>query len=149
LDARTGKPVPAFGRDGRIDLHEDLGRPPEEQSVRLTTPGIVYKDLLIVGGRVGEGLPSSPGYVRAYDTRTGRLVWTFRTIPSPGELGYETWPRDAWTYAGGTNNWAGMALDEARGIVYVPTGSAAADFYGANRVGDDLFANTLLALEAA
>ncbi len=149
LDARTGQPVPGFGRAGRIDLAEDLGRPAAQQSIRLTTPGIVYKDLLIVGGRVGEGLPSSPGDVRAYDARTGQLRWAFHTIPHPGEPGYETWPRDAWTYSGGANNWAGMAVDETRGIVYVPTGSAAADFYGANRLGDNLFANSLLALDAA
>ena len=80
--------------------------------------------------------------------RTGALRWTFHTIPHPGELGYETWPKDAWTYTGGANNWAGMALDEARGIVYVPTGSAASDFYGADRIGDNLFANSLLALDA-
>ena len=149
LDARTGKPVASFGREGRIDLRENLGRPAEEQSVRLTTPGIVYQDLLIVGGRVGEGLPASPGHVRAYDTRSGKLRWIFHTIPAPGEAGYETWPKDAWTYTGGANNWAGMSLDERRGIVYVPTGSAAADFYGANRLGDNLYANTLLALDAA
>ncbi len=149
LDARTGQPAPGFGRGGRIDLREDLGRPAEEQSVRLTTPGIVYKDLLIVGGRVGEGLPSSPGHVRAYDARTGALRWIFHTIPHPGEPGYETWPKDAWKTSGGANNWAGMALDEERGIVYVPTGSAAADFYGADRLGDNLFANSMLALDAA
>ncbi|HEY3120574.1 MAG TPA: PQQ-binding-like beta-propeller repeat protein [Vicinamibacteria bacterium] len=149
LDARTGRPIAGFGREGRIDLREDLGRPADEQSVRLTTPGIVYEDLVIVGGRVGEGLPASPGYIRAFDARTGKLRWIFHTIPSPGEPGHETWPRDAWTYSGGANNWAGMALDEPRGIVYAPTGSAAADFYGANRVGDDLFANCLLALDAA
>jgi len=149
LDARTGKPVATFGVEGRIDLHENLGRPPEEQSIRLTTPGVIYKDLLIVGGRCAEGLPSSPGYVRAYDTRTGKLVWTFHTIPSPGETGYETWPKDAWTYIGAANNWSGMAVDVQRGVVYVSTGSAAADFYGANRKGDNLFANTLLALDAA
>jgi quinoprotein glucose dehydrogenase len=149
LDARTGKPIPRFGRAGRIDLREGLGRPAGEQSVRLTTPGIVYKDLLIVGGRVSEGLPSSPGHIRAYDTRSGALRWIFHTIPAPGELGYDTWPKDAWTYSGGTNNWAGMAVDVRRGIVYAPTGSAAADFYGANRLGDNLFANTLLALDAA
>ncbi len=148
LDARTGKPVPGFGREGRIDLREDLDRPPEEQSVHLTTPGIVYKDLLIVGGRVGESLPSSPGHVRAYDARTGKLRWTFHTIPHPGEPGYDTWPTDAWTVSGGANNWAGMAVDDRRGIVYVPTGSAAADFYGANRRGDNLYANSLVALEA-
>jgi quinoprotein glucose dehydrogenase len=149
LDARSGEPVASFGRDGRIDLREGLGRPAEEQSVRLTTPAIVYRDLLILGGRVGEGLPASPGHIRAYDARTGKLRWIFHTIPSPGEPGHETWPKDAWTYSGGANNWAGMALDERRGIVYAPTGSAAADFYGANRVGDNLFADSLLALDAA
>ena len=149
LDARTGQPVAGFGRGGRIDLAEDLGRPPAEQSIRLTTPGVVYKDLLIVGGRVSEGLPATPGDVRAYDVRTGARRWSFHTIPHPGEPGYETWPREAWKYSGGANNWAGMALDEARGIVYVPTGSAAADFYGADRAGDNLYANSLLALDAA
>jgi quinoprotein glucose dehydrogenase len=149
LDARTGVPIPAFGRGGRIDLHEDLGRDPATQSVRLTTPGIVYRDLLIVGGRVSESLPASPGDIRAYDARRGRLRWSFHTVPRPGEPGYETWPKEAWKYTGGANNWAGMALDERRGIVYVPTGSAAADFYGANRHGDNLFANSLLALDAA
>jgi quinoprotein glucose dehydrogenase len=149
LDAATGKPIAGFGRDGRIDLRDGLGRDPSTQSVLLTTPGVVYKDLLIVGGRVSEGLPASPGDVRAYDTRTGALRWSFHTIPHPGEPGHETWPDDAWTYTGGVNNWAGMAVDETRGIVYVPTGSASADFYGANRLGDDLFANSLVALDAA
>jgi quinoprotein glucose dehydrogenase len=149
LDAATGVPIASFGQDGRIDLRDGLGRDPAAQSVVLTTPGVVYRDLLIVGGRVSEALPASPGDVRAFDVRTGALRWTFHTIPRPGEMGYDTWPRDAWTYIGGANNWAGMALDEARGIVYVPTGSAAADFYGANRHGDNLFANTLLALNAA
>jgi len=148
VNAGTGRAIPTFGRDGRIDLREDLGRDPAAQSIALTTPGVVYKDLLIVGGRVSESLPASPGDIRAYDARTGALRWTFHTIPRPGELGYDTWPKDAWTYTGGANNWAGMAVDEARGIVYAPTGSAAADFYGANRAGDDLFANTLLALTA-
>jgi quinoprotein glucose dehydrogenase len=149
LDARTGRPIASFGREGRIDLAEDLGRPPAEQSIRLTTPGLVYKDFLIVGGRVSEGLPATPGDVRAYDVRTGARRWSFHTIPHPGEAGHETWPRNAWTYSGGANNWAGMALDEARGIVYAPTGSAAADFYGANRAGHNLYANSLLALDAA
>jgi len=149
LDAATGKPIPTFGKDGRIDLREDLGRNPQQQSVILTTPGIVFKDLLIVGGRNPEALPAPPGNMRAYDVRTGKLRWTFHTIPHPGEAGYETWPKDAWTYSGAANNWAGMALDEKRGIVYVPTGSAASDFYGFDRIGDDLFANCLLALNAA
>ena len=149
LEARTGKPIPAFGAAGRIDLRQDLGRDGSTQSVRLTTPGVVYRDLLIVGGRVSEGLPASPGDVRAYDARSGALRWSFHTIPRPGESGHETWSKSSWTYNGGANNWAGMALDEARGIVYVPTGSASADFYGANRSGDNLFANSLIALEAA
>jgi quinoprotein glucose dehydrogenase len=149
LDGRTGVAVPAFGDRGRIDLRRDLGRDPARQSIRLTSPGVVYKDLLIVGGRVSEGLPASPGSIRAYDARTGQLRWIFHTIPHPGEHGYETWPPQAWTYSGGANNWAGMALDERRGIVYVPTGSASADFYGANRTGDNLFANSLIALDAA
>jgi quinoprotein glucose dehydrogenase len=149
LDARTGKPAGSFGESGRIDLRRDLGRDPSKQSVTLTSPGVIYRDLLIVGGRVSEGLPATPGSIRAYDVRTGRLRWIFHTIPHPGEFGHDTWPADAWTYSGGANNWAGMALDESRGIVFVPTGSAAADFYGTNRAGDNLFANSLIALDAA
>ncbi|MBZ5585465.1 MAG: pyrroloquinoline quinone-dependent dehydrogenase [Acidobacteriia bacterium] len=149
LDPATGKPIPDFGADGRIDLRENLGREPGKQSYVLTSPGIVYRDLLIVGGRLPETLPAAPGDVRAYDVRTGKLRWSFHTIPHPGEFGYDTWPPDAWTYSGAANNWAGMALDEKRGIVYVPTGSAASDFYGADRLGDNLFANCLLALNAA
>jgi quinoprotein glucose dehydrogenase len=149
LDAATGKPIPGFGTDGRIDLRENLGRDPQLQGDRLTTPGVVFKNLLIVGGRVGEGLPTSPGDIRAYDVRTGALRWSFHTIPHPGEFGYETWPKDAWEYSGAANSWAGMALDERRGLVFIPTGSAASDFYGADRHGDDLFANCLLALDAA
>jgi quinoprotein glucose dehydrogenase len=148
LDAATGKPIEAFGKEGRIDLRLDLGRTPERQSVVLTSPGIVYKDVIIVGGRNPETLPAAPGDVRAYDVRSGKLRWSFHTIPHPGEFGYLTWPKDAWKYSGAANNWAGMAVDAKRGIVYVPTGSAAFDFYGANRVGDDLFANCLIALNA-
>ena len=147
LDAKS-EPIPSFGDDGRIDLHRNLGRDPDEQSVRLTTPGVVYRDPLIVGGRVSESLPHRR-VTFAHDARTGELRWTFHTIPRPGEFGFDTWPGEAWRYIGGANNWAGMALDEDRGIVYVPTGSAAADFYGANRLGDNLFANTLLALDAS
>src|SRR4051812_19778545 len=125
LDARTGKPVASFGQNGRIDLREGLGRDAQEVSVGLTTPGIIYKDLLIVGSLLPEDLPAPPGDIRAYDVRSGKLRWTFHTIPQPGEFGYETWPKDAWTYSGAANNWAGTALDEKRGLVFVPTGSAA------------------------
>lgn len=148
LEAATGKPIPTFGDHGRIDLRENLGREPSVQSVYLTSPGIVYKDLIIVGGRNPETLPAPPGDIRAYDVRTGKLRWAFHTIPHPGEFGYETWPKDAWRSSGAANNWAGMAIDPKHGILYAPTGSAAFDFYGADRVGDDLFANCLIALNA-
>lgn len=149
LDPATGKVIPSFGRDGRIDLREGLGRDPEHQSIALTSPGVIYKDLLIVGGRTPETLPAPPGDIRAFDVHTGTLRWSFHTIPHPGEPGYETWPSDAWKTAGSANNWAGMAIDVERGIVFVPTGSAVPDFYGASRLGDNLYANTLLALDAA
>ena len=149
LDPSTGKTILSFGKNGRIDLRENLGRDPELQSVALTSPGVIYKDLLIVGGRNPETLPAPLGDIRAYDVRSGVLRWSFHTIPHPGEYGYETWPKDAWKMSGAANNWAGMAIDLERGIVFAPTGSAAPDFYGATRVGDDLFADTLIALDAA
>jgi quinoprotein glucose dehydrogenase len=148
LDASTGKPVSRFGKDGWIDLRADLGRDPEQQSIFVTSPAVIYKDLIIVGGRESETLPASPGDVRAYDVHSGKLRWSFHTIPHPGEFGYNTWPKNAWTTSGAANNWTGMTVDTARGIVFVPTGSAAFDFYGADRIGDDLFANCLLALNA-
>jgi quinoprotein glucose dehydrogenase len=148
LDARTGQLVAGFGDSGRVDLRVGLGRDPADITISATTPGVVYKDLLILGSLTAEQLPSAPGHIRAYDTRSGKIRWTFHTIPQPGEFGYETWPKDAWQYTGAANNWSGMSVDEKRGLVFVPTGSAAFDFYGANRAGDDLFANTLLALKA-
>lgn len=148
LDAKTGKPIPEFGEKGRIDLRQGLSRPPETLSVSLSTPGVVYKDLLITGSIVAEDLPSAPGHIRAFDVRTGKMRWIFHTVPHPGEFGYETWPPEAWKHSGGANDWAGLTLDEKRGIVFVPTGSAAFDFYGADRLGDNLFANCLLALKA-
>ena len=149
LNPATGKVISTFGKNGRIDLREDLGRDPAVQSVALTSPGVLYKDLLIVGGRNPETLPAPPGDIRAYDVRTGALRWSFHTIPHPGEFGYDTWTKDAWKTSGAANNWAGMAVDQQRGIVFVPTGSAAPDFYGATRTGDDLFADSLIALDAA
>ncbi len=148
LDAASGQPVAEFGEQGRVDLRKELRGDFEQQSIVLTTPGIIYKDLIIVGGRNPETHPAPPGDVRAFDVRTGKLRWSFHTIPHPGEPGYETWPAEAWKTAGAANNWAGMALDVKRGVVYVPTGSAVFDFYGGDRVGDDLYANTLLALDA-
>jgi glucose dehydrogenase len=148
LDPATGKVIRSFADDGRIDLREDLRGDPKLQSVSITSPGVVYKDLLIVGDATPEALPAPPGDIRAYDARTGKLRWTFHTIPHPGEVGYDTWPKNAWKYSGSANNWTGFALDPERGIVYAPTGSAATDWYGGDRIGDDLFANTLIALDA-
>jgi quinoprotein glucose dehydrogenase len=148
LDPQTGKPISSFGEDGRVDLRKNLRGDYKAHYISMDTPGLIYKDLIIVGGEMPETLPAAPGDIRAYDVRTGELRWSFHTIPHPGEFGYSTWPPDAWKTSGAANNWAGMSLDEARGIVYVPTGSASFDFYGGDRVGDDLFADTLLALDA-
>jgi quinoprotein glucose dehydrogenase len=148
LDASTGKLIPGFGENGHLDLRKGLREPYQAQSVQLTTPGTIYKDLIIVGGQNPETHPAPPGDIRAFDVRTGALRWTFHTIPHPGEFGYDAWPKDAWKNAGAANNWAGMAVDTERGVVYVPTGSAVFDFYGGDRLGDDLFADSLIALDA-
>jgi quinoprotein glucose dehydrogenase len=148
LDAKTGRPVQSFGKGGRIDLREGLGRPVEGLSVAISTPGVVYRDLLIVGSIVPEGAPSAPGSIRAFELKSGKQRWAFRTIPAPGDFGYETWPAETWKHTGGANAWAGLALDEKRGLVFAPTGSAAYDFYGSDRHGDNLFANSLIALDA-
>ncbi len=131
-----------------VDLHAGFGERAEGLYVSSNTPGVVFENLLILGHRASENLPAVPGDIRAFDLRSGELVWSFHTIPQPGEFGYDTWPEDAWERTGGANAWAGLSLDEARGVVYVPTGSAAYDFYGGDRIGQNLFANSLLALDA-
>lgn len=148
LDPATGAPIESFGDNGRIDLRTGLGANAEHSFVSMTSPGVVYRDTIIVGFRTGETVPAAPGDIRAFDVRSGKLRWTFHTIPHPGEFGYETWPKDAWQRLGGANVWSGLVLDEKRGIVYGATGSAVNDFYGGDRLGDNLFANTLLALDA-
>ena len=148
LDASNGRPVASFGDSGWIDLAAGIGRDVGGAYIVATSPGVVYQDLLIQGTRVGEEEGSAPGDIRAYDVRTGKIRWTFHTIPRPGEFGYDTWPAGAWKTAGGANSWPGMSVDVARGIVYIPTGSATPDFYGGARIGQNLFANTLLALDA-
>ena len=150
LDANTGKPLTSFGQQGRVDLRQGFReRDPRAVSVGVNTPGVFYGDLLILGSVVPEGLPSAPGDIRAFDIHTGAQKWAFHTIPQPGEFGYDTWPKDAWKYTGGANAWSGISLDVSRGLVFAATGSAAYDFYGANRHGDNLFANTILCLRAA
>ena len=149
VNAVTGKLIPSFGEAGHVDLRDGLGRDPQDLSVTATSPGVIYKDLIIMGSALPEDLPCPPGDIRAYDVRTGKMRWIFHTIPHPGEPGYNTWPKDAWKYIGGANNWAGMSVDVKRGLVFVPTGSAAFDFYGADRIGDDLYADCEIALNAA
>lgn len=149
IDTKTGKLDDDFGTHGKIDLREAFDAPKQDVSLTVTSPGIIYKDLLILGSAVSESLPATYGDIRGYDVRSGKLRWTFHTIPRPGEFGYQTWPRDAWKTTGAANNWTGMAVDTQRGLVYVPTGSAAFDFYGPDRLGDDLFADSLLCLDAA
>jgi len=150
IDAETGKPVLSFGKNGKIDLHDDLGRDVKNLFVSSTTPGIIYKDLIIVGTRVAEEAAAAPGYIRAYDVHTGKLRWIFHTIPQLGEAGYETWDnKEAYKHIGGVNAWAGFSMDEKKGIVFAPLGSASYDFYGGKRTGNDLFANCVLALDAA
>ncbi|SFC28814.1 outer membrane protein assembly factor BamB family protein [Spirosoma endophyticum] len=149
VNAETGKPIDSFGKAGRIDLKEGIERPGGDNYVQPNTPNTIYKNLIIVGARLSEGETALLGDVRAYDVRTGRKIWTFHTIPQPSEFGYDTWaPANPRQRLGGANAWAGMAIDRQRGIVYIPTGSAAYDFYGGNRKGNNLFANCLLALDA-
>ncbi|MCW3118043.1 MAG: pyrroloquinoline quinone-dependent dehydrogenase [Chitinophagaceae bacterium] len=148
LNADDGSLVSAFGTNGKVDLRKGLGRDPVKLAVWATSPGIIYKDLLIQGTALGEGYDSAPGFVRAYHVRTGKIVWTFRTIPQPGEFGFDTWDKEAYKEAGGTNAWAGMSVDEEKGTVFIPLGSPAFDFYGGNRKGENLFGNCLVALDA-
>jgi quinoprotein glucose dehydrogenase len=145
LNAKTGKPIKTFGDKGKTDLHTGLPEVAQNKFVISNTPGTIFEDLIVMPLRLSEGADAAPGDIRAFNVKTGKLAWTFHTIPYPGEFGYETFPKDAYknTYTGAANNWAGMAVDRKRGIIYVPTGSAGYDFYGGNRKGQNLFANCL------
>jgi len=148
IDAKSGESIRSFGTNGIVDMREGLRRAEgTDRRVQSRSPGKVWKNLLVMGSASGEGWVTPPGDIRAYDIVTGKRVWQFHTVPEPGEFGYETWPKDAYTYSGGANNWGEMSVDEERGIVYIPTGSATYDFYGADRRGTNLFANCLLALD--
>jgi quinoprotein glucose dehydrogenase len=154
IDALTGDLIKNFGTDGRVDLHkglqhDSLGHDISNLSVKATSPGVVYKDLFIIGSSVSEKGDAAPGYIRAFNARTGKLTWVFHTIPLPGEPGYETWEKDSYKKFGGANCWAGMVLDEKRGAVYFGTGSPSSDFYGGDRGGQNLFANCILSLDAS
>ncbi len=150
IDAVTGKPIVSFGDEGRVSLRSGLGKESESKFVSSTTPGTIFGDLIIMPLRLGEGTGSAPGFIQAFNVKTGKLAWVFKTIPHPGEKGYETWPKEAYKNPaiGAANNWSGMSVDRKRGILYVPTGSASFDFYGGNREGQNLYANSLLALNA-
>ena len=148
LDADTGKPIPSFGKEGTIDLNDQLRGKASENRVGMASPAGIYKDILITHGGVNETMPASPGDLRGWDVRTGKLLWTFHTIPYPGEEGYNSWPKDAYLKAGGANAWTGISLDDKRGIVFATTGSGADDFYGGDRLGNNLYANSLIAIDA-
>jgi quinoprotein glucose dehydrogenase len=149
LDARTGERILKFGTNGAVDLRDGLGRDPSSLTlVQSYNPGRIFEQLLILGSATNEEYNSGPGDIRAYDVRTGRLAWTFHSVPHAGEPGYETWPKDAWKSVGGANDWSGLSLDEKRGIVYIPTASPKYNFYGANRPGANLYGDSLLALNA-
>jgi quinoprotein glucose dehydrogenase len=148
LDADTGKPIPSFGKEGTVDLNDQLRGKASENRVGMASPAGIYKDILITHGGVNEVTPASPGDLRGWDVRSGKLLWTFHTIPYPGEEGYDTWPKDAYLKAGGANAWTGISLDDKRGIVFATTGSGADDFYGGDRLGNNLYANSLIAIDA-
>ena len=148
INAKTGKPVVSFGTNGVTSLKSGLGAWAADLYVISSTPGLIYKDYLIIGSSVSESAGAAPGYIRAFNARDGSVEWVFHTIPKPGEFGYDTWPEDAYKRVGGANSWAGMSLDEERGVIYAPTGSASFDFWGGNRKGANLFANSIIAIEA-
>jgi quinoprotein glucose dehydrogenase len=150
VHAITGLPVNEFGENGKIDLHEGLSDlfDARKSYVAATTPGIVYKNILVIGSAVSEGGDAAPGYIRGFDIVSGKLKWIFHTIPQPGEFGYDGWPKDAHKKIGAANNWSGITVDDKRGMVYLGTGSPAADFYGGARTGTNLFSDCILALDA-
>jgi len=152
LDALTGEPVSSFGVRGTVDLTQGLRWEIDRRHYTNTSPPVVYKDLVIVGNGVGDRLTyrnDPPGDVRAFDARTGRQVWRFHTVPLPGTLGHDTWGEESWRFTGHTNVWAPMSLDAERGLVYLPVSTPSNDYYGARRPGANLFAESLVCLDAA
>ncbi len=148
LDARTGRPDPDFGKQGAVELRAGIKRNLADLTYGVTAAPVVFENLVILGFSVGEGHVSAPGDVRAFDVRTGTESWRFHTVPQPGEFGHETWPGESWRERGGVNAWGGLSVDAKRGLVFAGLGSAAFDFYGGDRPGDNLFANSVVALDA-
>jgi quinoprotein glucose dehydrogenase len=148
IDANTGKLIDTFGKHGMVSVNVGMTRPFANSTGHTKSPGQVYENLLILGSATGEAYGSPPDDIRAYDVVTGSLAWVFHTIPHPGEYGYNTWPKDAWTYTGGAGNWGAMSVDTKRGIVYIPTGTPKYEFWGGDRIGNTLFADCVLALDA-
>ncbi|MDX2249592.1 MAG: PQQ-binding-like beta-propeller repeat protein [Bacteroidia bacterium] len=149
LDADSGKLITDFGENGKVDLRSGLDRDTTDLWINATSPGIIFENLLILGSYVAESYDGAPGYIRAYDVRSGKMQWTFRTIPQPGEAGNETWENNSWQTAGGANAWSGFSLDKKRGMVFLATGSPSFDFHGGERKGQNLYGNCVIALDAA
>jgi len=148
VNATTGKLITSFGNGGKVSMNIGMRGEPDKISVIPTSPGIVFQNLFIIGNEVSELYGAEPGHIRAYNIKTGKLEWTFHTIPQPGEVGYESWPKDAWKYVGGANSWGGLSLDAKRGMVFLSTGSPTYDYYGKDRLGMNLFGNSVVALDA-
>ena len=152
LDAWTGRPVGDFGTDGRVDLTQGLRRAVTRRAYQVMSPPLVVGDVVIVGSSISDGaryMTAPPGDIRAFDVRTGEEVWRFNTVPERDEYGIETWEDDSWTYTGNTNVWSIMSADLELGIVYLPIGTPTNDWYGGHRLGDNLFAESLVAVDAA
>src|SRR5215217_7843317 len=154
LDAKTGIPDPKFGKSGVVDLYEDFDQPlPKDGTIGSTSPAVVVKDVIVTGaallaGTAPRSKANTKGYVRGFDVRTGKRLWTFHTIPHPGEFGNDTWLNDSWSYTGNTGVWSPFSADEELGYVYLPVESATGDFYGGHRPGNNLFAGSLVCLDA-
>lgn len=148
VNAATGQLITSFGNGGKVSMNLGMRGDPDKISVIPTSPGTIFQDLYIIGNEVSELYGAEPGHIRAYHVKTGALIWTFHTVPQPGEIGYDTWPKDAWKYVGGANSWGGLTLDEKRGMVFISTGSPTYDYYGKDRIGDNLFGNSIIALDA-
>ena len=146
INAKDGKLIQSFGKQGSVDLKKGLGRNVDDMLLAVNTPGVIFKDKLILGHRTSESIGAVPGHIRAFNVYSGKIEWIFHTIPYPGEFGYETWPQDAYLKSGGANAWSGFSLDLKNEIVYISTGSAAFDYYGGDREGSNLFANSIIAL---